>query len=250
MQSWVRRSPPFIGSKDAAQETFSGYLLHRFCAELLLTLPATHHEPTSCPNKGGPTWRHTNGNWRRIDVVALPLYWLSACSNAHTWQHGELAFRTGRITELRRWMFPFSFPVLVNVSTEISLPGERSGSQMLLSAQKLFGGLCLVGLSIGTLTGWKLLSPSWLASFLQLWLRLRGVQRWTGSRQILGRLLSSTETVDTMSLRGSGSENPFSCGFPYGLGALSPLAKLGRQGQTLLETVWSLRCKRAFCSLL
>ena len=33
---------PFIGSKDAAQETFSGNLLHRFCAELLLTLPATH----------------------------------------------------------------------------------------------------------------------------------------------------------------------------------------------------------------
>ena len=44
---------PFIGSKDAAQETFSGNLLHRFCAELLLTLPATHHEPTSCPNGGG-----------------------------------------------------------------------------------------------------------------------------------------------------------------------------------------------------
>ena len=46
---------PFIGSKDAAQETFSGNLLHRFCAELWLTLPATHQEPTSCPNGGGPT---------------------------------------------------------------------------------------------------------------------------------------------------------------------------------------------------
>ena len=84
---------PFIGSKDAAQETFSGNLLHRFCAELLLALLATHHEPTSCPNGCGPTWRHTNGNWRRVDFVALPLYWLSACSNAHTWQHGELALQ-------------------------------------------------------------------------------------------------------------------------------------------------------------
>ena len=103
----------------------------------------------------------------------------------------SLPFRTGRITERCRWMFPFSSHVLVNVSTEISLPGERSSSQMLLSTQKLFGGLCLVGLSIGT--------------------------------------------VDIFSLRGSGSENTFSCGLPFGLGALSPLAKLGRQGQTLLE---------------
>ena len=123
----------------------------------------------------------------------------------------SLPFRTERITELLRWMFPFRFPVLVNVSTEISLPGERSSSQMLLSAQKPFGGLYLAGLSIGTLTGWKLLLPSWLASFSQLWPRLRrGVQRRTGSRQILGRPLSSTETVDTTSLRGSGSANPFS----------------------------------------
>ena len=26
-------------------------------------------------------------------LFALPLYWLSACSNAHTWQHGELAHK-------------------------------------------------------------------------------------------------------------------------------------------------------------
>ena len=84
---------PFIGDKDAAQETFSGGLLYRFCAELLLTLPVTHHEPTSCPDGGGPTWRHTTGNLRRIDLVALPLHWLTACSNAHTWQHGELALQ-------------------------------------------------------------------------------------------------------------------------------------------------------------
>ena len=45
---------PFIGHKDAAQESFSGSLLHRFCAELLLTLPATHHDTTSCPYGGGP----------------------------------------------------------------------------------------------------------------------------------------------------------------------------------------------------
>ena len=84
---------PFIGNKDAAQETFSGGLLHRFCADLLLTLPATHHEPTFCPDGGSPIWSHTTGNWRRIDFVALPLHWLSACSNVHTWQHGELALQ-------------------------------------------------------------------------------------------------------------------------------------------------------------
>ena len=84
---------PFVGDKDAAQEIFSGGLLHRFRAELLLTLPATHHELTSCPDGGGPTWRHTTGNWRNIYFDALPLHWLSACSNAHTWQHGELALQ-------------------------------------------------------------------------------------------------------------------------------------------------------------
>ena len=158
----------------------------------------------------------------------------------------SLPFRTERITELLRWMFPFSFPVLVNVSTEFSLPGERSSSQMLLSAQMLLGGLYVASISIGTLTVWKLLLPSWLASFSQLWLRLRrGVQRRTGSRQVLGRPSSSTETVDTTSLRGSGSANPFSCGLPFWFGALPPLAMLGRQWQTLLETVWSLSALQA-----
>ena len=76
---------PFIGNNDAAQETFSGGLLHRFCAELLLTLPATHHEPTSsCPDGG-----HTTGNWRRIDFVALPLHWFAVgllqCAHLATW---------------------------------------------------------------------------------------------------------------------------------------------------------------------
>ena len=59
----------------------------------MLTLLATHQEPTSCPDGGGPTWSHTTGNWRRIDFVALPLHWLWACSNAHTRQHGELALQ-------------------------------------------------------------------------------------------------------------------------------------------------------------
>ena len=93
--------------------------------------------------------------------------------------------------------------------------------------------------------------PSWLASSSQLWLRLeRGAQKRTGSRQILGRLLSSTETVDITSLRGSGNANTFSCGLPFGLGALSPLTRLGKQGRTLLATVWRQHSKRTFCSLL
>ena len=49
---------------------------------------------------------------------------------------------------------------------------------MLLSAQKPSGGLCLAGLSTGTLAGWKLLLQSWLESSSQLWLRLkRGVPK-------------------------------------------------------------------------
>ena len=99
----------------------------------------------------------------------------------------SLPFRIQKVTGLLQWMFPFSSLVLVIVSTEISLPGEQSSSQTLLSAQKPSGGLCLAGPSIGTLTEWKLPSPSWLALFLQWWLRLqRGAQKQIGSRQILG----------------------------------------------------------------
>ena len=157
----------------------------------------------------------------------------------------SLPFRIERITGLLQWMFPFSSLVLVNVSTEISLPGEHSSSQMLLSAQKPSGGLCLAGLITGTLTEWKLLLPSWLASSSQLWLRLkRGAQRRTGSRQILGRLLSSTEIVDITSLRGSGSANPFSCGSPFELGALPPLTRLEKQRQTSVEIVLQSRQQR------
>ena len=241
---------PFIGKQDAAQETFSGSLLHRFCAELLLTLPATHHEPTSCLDGGGPTWRHTTGNWRRIDFVALPLHWLSACSNAHTWQHGELALQD---REDHR-------AASVDVSPQLPCTGQRVNRNFasrralklpdVAQRSEASGGLCLAGLSTGTLTGWKLLLPSWLAHFRTVLRLKRGAQKRTGSRQILGRLLSSTEIVDITSLRGSGSANPFSCGLPIGLGALSPLTRLGKQGRTLLAIVWSLHCKRAFCSLL
>ena len=133
-------------------------------------------------------------------------------------------------------MFPFNSLDLVIVSSEISRPREHSSSQTLLSAQKPFGGLCLAGPSIGTLTGWKLLLPSWLASFLQLWLRLkRGAHKRIGSRQILGHLLSSTENVDITSLRGSGSANPFPCALPIGLGALPPLTRLGNRVESALQ---------------
>ena len=95
------------------------------------------------------------------------------------------------------------------------------------------------------MTEWKLLLPSWLASSSQLWLRLkRGAQRRTGSRQILGRLLSSTEIVDITSLRGSGSANPFSCGSPLELGALTPLTRLEKQRQTSVEIVLQSRQQR------
>ena len=210
-----------------------------------LFLPATHHDPTSCPDGGEPTWRHTTGNWRRIDFVALPLRWLCACYMV------SLPFRIKKITGLLRWIFPFSSLVLVFVSQEISLPGEHLSSQMLLSAQKPFGGQCLAGPIIGTLTEWKLLLPSWLASFLQLWLRLkRGAQKQIGSRQTLGPIFSCTENVGINSLRGSGSASPFSCGLPFGLGALPPLTRLGKRRQTSVLIVWSLHCKRVFCSLL
>ena len=163
----------------------------------------------------------------------------------------SLPFRMEKITGLLQWMFPFSSLVLVIVSTEISLPGEHLSSKMLLSAQKPFGGLCPAGTSIGTLTEWKLPSPSWLELFLQRWLSLqRGAQKQISSRQILGQLWSSTENVGINSLRGSNSASPFSCGVPFGLGALPPLTRLEKQRQTSVKIVWSLHCKRVICSLL
>ena len=191
----------FIGNKDAAPGTSSGSLLHRFRAELPTTPPATHQEPTSRPDGSGTTWTHTTGNWRRIDLVALPLLGCRPVPIRTLGRTVNLPFKMERITGLLRWVFPFSSVVLVYVSAEISLPGEHSSSQMLHSAQKPSGGLCLAGLSTGTSTGWKLLLPSWLASFSQPWLRLkRGAQLRTGSRQILGWLLSSTEVVNITSL--------------------------------------------------
>ena len=144
----------------------------------------------------------------------------------------------------------------VDVSLQLLCPGHRVNRNFasrralklpdVVSAQKPFGGLCPAGPTIGTLTEWKLPSPSWLA-FFKWWLRLqRRVQKQIGLRQILGQLLSSTENVGIISLRGSGSASPFSCGLPFGLGALPPLTRLGKQRQTSVLIVWSLHCKRVF----
>ena len=201
--------------------------MHRFCAELLLALPATHHEPTSYPDGGGPTWRHTTGNWR-IDFVALPL--LSAGPMRTLGNMVSLE----KITKLPQWMFPFSSLVLVTASTKTSLPGEHSSSQMLLSVQKPFGGQCLAGPITGTLTQRKFPSPSLLVLSLQQWLHLqRGAQKQTGSRQILGQLLSSTENVGIISSRGSGSASPFSYSLPFGLGALPPFVQAQKANTNL-----------------
>ena len=188
---------------------------------------------------------------RRNDVVALPMYWLSACSNAHTWQHGELVLQD---REDHR-------AASVDVSLQLPCTGQR------------------VNRNFASRRALKL--PDVAQRSEALW---RSVPRWPQHWHIdrveasftkLARIIFATVAppekrcpkADWITpgswaaielhrdcrhhfLRGSGSANPFSCGLPLGLGALSPLAKLGRQGQTLLETVWSLLCKRAFCSLL
>ena len=102
-----------------------------------------------------PTWRHTTGNWRRIDFVVLPLQWLSACSNAHTWQHGELALQ---VREDHR-------AASVDVSLQLPCTGQRvnrnfaSWRALKLPDVAQRSEACLAGLSTGTLTGWKLLLP-------------------------------------------------------------------------------------------
>ena len=182
------------------------------------------YEPTSCPDGCAPTWRHTTGNWRRIDFVAFPLHWLSSCSSARTWQNGELALQDGADHRAAS----FGSLVLVTASTKTSLPGEHSSSLMWLSVQKPFWST-----TTGTLTEWNLPAPCWLASSVQRWLHLqRGAQKQIGSPQILGQLLSSTENDGSIFLRGSGSASPFSCGLRYGLGAFPRLSWLEKQMQT------------------
>ena len=187
---------PSNGNRD-------GNLLWRFVASFLCRASvdsACHSSRAGCPDGGalGGTPQVTGE-----ELISL-LFLCIGCRPAPMRTLGNtvsLPFRIENTTGLLRWMFLFESLVLVIVSTEISLPGEHSSSQTLLSAQKPFGGLCQAGPSIGTLTGGKLLLPSWLASFLQLWFRLeRGAQKQIRSRQTLGQLLSSTENVGITSL--------------------------------------------------
>ena len=227
----------FIGNKDAAQETFSGSLLHRFCAELLLTLPATHHEPTSCPDGGGPTWRHTTGNWRRIDFVALHLQWLSVCSNAHTWQHGELALQD---REDHR-------AASLDVSLQLLCSGQPVNRNFASGR-----ALKLPDVAHRSDALWRSV-PSWP----QHW----HIDRMDASFTKLARIIFGTVappekrcpkaewiTSDTW----AAVELHRDCRHHFfaRIRQRKSLLLLRKQGRTLLAIVWSLHCKHAFCSLL